>query len=807
MIYFDTETCGLHGPIVLIQWAENEGPVQLHCPWTEQIDDTLNLINQFCNNTIVAFNLAYDWFHICQLYTTLLELAKVTGLNAYPIDHIDLYASLEPIARDGPCLKPVSCFDVMLHARKGKYQSTMDRKDIIIKKVPSALAKPLATELEKRIPLKDIYFARRKKKGLPKWQIDYIKRPDGNYDPDFNNIVLRFAPSSALKALAVDALGIKDIMLYQDIEVDPKFRPVEIGWAPFALALSSKQRHWIAKTKDKSGYAWPGVIEQHISHWAYNVLARKYAEHDVIYTRDLYHYFNDPVPGDIDSSLAACVGAVRWRGFSFDETGIKQLRDEAIIKSQKAPKAPRKVFQYVSQAMSPVEKVILEESTKRVLLEEISKWENHPAAGRAQECLDARKAQKEIEIYDKLLQAGRFHASFKVIGTFSSRMSGSDGLNPQGIKHDRYVRQKFPLAFGGTGLCGGDFAGFEVAIAVAVYNDPELQKQLCTCSECGYVCTLEEYARVEPACPKCNKYTIKCSRCKTSSVGVLKQETRCLKCNSILPTEGREDTKKKIHGLFAQELFPGESYDDIVATKGSSDDHYDKGKRGIFSQLYGGNFQTMVNKLGVDEEVARKAEIGFSNRFRGVAAAREKIKESFCSMRQPGGIGKAVEWHEPAEYIETLLGFRRYFTLENQICRALFQLASKLPDSWRHIKIKCVRRDREQMVGGAAMSALYAAAFNIQSRMMRAAANHLIQSTGATITKGLQERIWQLQPPGINTWKVQPMNVHDEIMCPTDPELKSKVTDVVKTYVDNVRPVIPLIKIDWNENMKTWADK
>ena len=44
-------------------------------------------------------------------------------------------------------------------------------------------------------------------------------------------------------------------------------------------------------------------------------------------------------------------------------------------------------------------------------------------------------------------------------------------------------------------------------------------------------------------------------------------------------------------------------------------------------------------------------------------------------MRQPGGIGSKVEWHEPADFVESMLGFRRYFTLENRICKTLFDLA------------------------------------------------------------------------------------------------------------------------------------
>ena len=35
-IFFDTETCGFHGPVVLVQWAEGvDGEVHLHSVWKE----------------------------------------------------------------------------------------------------------------------------------------------------------------------------------------------------------------------------------------------------------------------------------------------------------------------------------------------------------------------------------------------------------------------------------------------------------------------------------------------------------------------------------------------------------------------------------------------------------------------------------------------------------------------------------------------------------------------------------------------------------------------------------------------------
>ena len=95
----------------------------------------------------------------------------------------------------------------------------------------------------------------------------------------------------------------------------------------------------------------------------------------------------------------------------------------------------------------------------------------HPAGIRAKEILGVKFAAKEIELYEKLLLAGKFHASFIVIGALSSRMAGADGLNAQGIKHTKEVRQMFPLTWGDNLLCGGDFSSFEVTIADAVCND------------------------------------------------------------------------------------------------------------------------------------------------------------------------------------------------------------------------------------------------------------------------------------------------------------------------------------------------
>jgi hypothetical protein len=814
MRFIDTETCGLCGPAIILQHAKDDGPIHIHNFWTNPVGDSMDLIRELCDDTVVGFNLAFDWFQIAKMYTLLERFINLTGnVGAFPEDHIEEFANLEADARYGSCVKPKSAIDLMLVARKTKYQITMNRGDIKIRRVPTVLATGLAKHLEQEVIFQNILFARRKDKYAPKWKIfDCQKRVGGKWvdDPDFKDVVLKFKPSVALKALAIDALGVSpdNLLLFKDVEVDREFLPNEIPYAPFALAVKNYK---LTKKNNKEStriyqkrhfpwrWAWPDVIRKHISHWEYYEPARTYANKDVEYTRGLFSYFDCPETGDDDSVLACMVGAVRWKGYAVDIPGLVKLKEDARVKMRSTPMAPGPVKYYLNQVLEPAEQEVLKSGTGKLILQELASWKNkecpvcsmlgdstidptcdvckgtnlytHPVADRAQNVLDARLAKKEEELYDKLILAGRFHASFKVIGTLSSRMSGADGLNAQGIKRDTYVRRNFTFADDGSDLTGGDFDGFEVVIAEAAYNDEDLRAALLK----------------KAICPGC------------LGKGEKKGKT-CKDC------KGEGQTGQKIHGLFGMELFPGVTYEQVVQSKGTKKDMYDYGKRGVFSQVYGGNENTLVNKLGVSLEVAKRAAIGFEKRFPGVGRARQKVFDMFCSMRQPGGIGTKVEWHDPADYIESLFGFKRYFTLENMVCKSLFKLANKPPKNWKNVKIKVQRRDREQTASGALASALYSAAFQIQAANMRAAANHVIQSSGAQITKSVQRKVWDAQPAGINSWVAQPCNVHDEILCVVDPKAKEQVAEIVRNAVEAFRPKIPLIKMEWH-NMTTWADK
>src|SRR5690606_25290380 len=222
---------------------------------------------------------------------------------------------------------------------------------------------------------------------------------NGVINPDFKDIKLKFKAAGGLKNLYRHAFKIKESMFkYSDIEIDKRYWPAELGYAPYALAVAKDY----PRTKRWKG-TWPQVISHHILHWAVHKDARKYAADDVHYTRRLHKEIFHSVPaGDDDSELACMVACCRWKGYAVDTAELLNLRNKAIQKVAKIPTAPKQVRAYIEQVLDPIEKVVIEGSTKKVVLEEIAEWKlddesPHPAAIRAREVLDARMAAKEIE--------------------------------------------------------------------------------------------------------------------------------------------------------------------------------------------------------------------------------------------------------------------------------------------------------------------------------------------------------------------------------------------------------------------------
>jgi len=405
---------------------------------------------------------------------------------------------------------------------------------------------------------------------------------------------------------------------------------------------------------------------------------------------------------------------------------------------------------YMLETITPEEQALAKiKNTKKQTLEDlIESYEGHELGKRAAAVLDARRAKYDHDMCRKLMEAGRFHAASKVVGTLSGRKSGAGGdFNSQGISKKKKCREIFTFAWKGMVLCGGDFASQEITIADAVFNDPQMHEDLLS--------------------------------------GV------------------------KLHGTYGTFCFPGQTYDQIIASDGQEPDYYKKAKSAVFLTLYGGTPATFKRRLNIGIEIATEAFDRFLARFPRMREVRQGIFDDFSMMSQPNGSGTKVEIVEPKKtMIESMFGFKRDFGPEFKVVKLLTDFAHDIPEDLLRYDDELTlerRRGRRQTPSGCLRSSLYLAAFGIQGGIQRAANNHLIQSTGASTCKELEIAIWDLQPAGFSDWCVAPLNLHDEVMVVCRPDLVDKLEETVNATVKKMNKKVPLLAIEWKSNLESWA--
>lgn len=778
-----------------------DGKVALWEIWKQPIGETLDFVADIAQRRVIAFNLTFDWFQIQKLHAVFSAVVKrySDARHWTPEEHIEEIVACEEEAKDGDCIKPAGALCLLLHSRKGKYQSLMARKPIRIRRVPRCLAVELVHELETRVSFDDIYFARFKDHSGPRWKVLERKDSDGVIDPDFVDVELKFNPHGGLKFLVRHACGYEPPFQFDDIGLDKKWSPYELGYAPTAMGATDGNKHgdWSVRLRDKktkkikTRYAWPALICKHIEHWTADENARAYAADDIHMLRMLDEHFEYPEFSDDDSELAPMVASNRWHGFPLDLDGLAKYRDNAQQFVDASPintNKPIEVRKYIEEMMDETELTVdnkLTKTTNKTVLEEITKWTieeteecgkcegagcarcggtgglsadgentdrcgNHPAARRARQILDVKESAKAVNICEKLIRAGRFHPSFEVIGTLSNRMSGrgSDGLNPQGIQSIEEFRKLFlTLDDDNYVLCGGDFDAYEVAIADGFMHDPQLREDL---------------------------------------------------------TSGR-----KVHAIFGTWLFPPHTYEEILATSKTSNDLYKRGKGGFFATvLYLGTWQTLVARQGVEDEVAKATMEKVNQRYTTVQQRRKLIESRFCPVHQRPD--RKIEWRDPDDYIESFLGFKRRFTLENATAKALFDLGQNIPTKWHELNVtvtRDTRNEREQTAAGAVSSALFGCMYGLLNANVRAAANHEVQSPGGQITKRLQRRQWDKQPCGVHPFVVMPLNIHDELKTVCHRDYVTLVADATREAIEDYREQVPMIEMTWEIGLRNWIEK
>jgi hypothetical protein len=364
------------------------------------------------------------------------------------------------------------------------------------------------------------------------------------------------------------------------------------------------------------------------------------------------------------------------------------------------------------------------------------------------------------------------------VGTLTRRASGSDGLNPQAIDKEPETRSLFVLSDDEKTLaeyrkflsekqvrisdkirmgmwkgCVGDFDSFETILAIAAWQD-EL---------------LTHYVKegIKP-------YHVLGSYLYRKSIGG--------------PTK---DPKVALKAIRLKE--------NKIA-------YADRAKNCWYGLIYGAQEFKISQTAGVPIEDVAEALKMMADECVGMSRGRQKVFDSLSCIVQEYEKGP-FHWNEPQPLIANIQGWERDFSFEIGIIKILYELPGKLPRDWRQIPGKVVRKNgREQTIYGAVCSALFGAAKQMEARMKRQAGNCIMQSSGAMYCKSLEVRMWdELQPVGSHPWQVVPLNIHDEIVG----SMRQKLTlaPVVKKALREYAKRVPLVAMDWQEGVSSWADK
>lgn len=731
MLFLDTESVGLSGPLTTIQVLK-DGNYTLFQVWKHTVQETLALIEEIlADEKLVIFNAEHEAFIITKWWNVFNLIQDKTQLpDPKEVREIEENLNYSKLL----CLRPKSILDLYVVAKQTIMSFAVGKvkRPIEIRKVPSDAATPLKEILENYASkLPQILFAKFKNK-MPGdlWEITPHK------EKGFVDFKLSFNPSLTLKSI------IRFLF------------PGEERWS---LEIPGRYLPNDKKEFKPWNDLWPKVLSYHIKHWE-SERGQQYASNDVYDLQKLLNFLIEtklvfPDKSHVDSDLAWHVGSVRAIGFCIDNASLDELIDKFQKKLSSIPAtSSQKSLAWLREVLTPDKYwLVADTNTKKTLIPLTRMKDEFPElAERAQELIDYRGASKRIDILMKLKEVGRYHPSFEISGTLSGRMSGRGGFNPQGIAKEKEIRSLFLLADEGYFLSGGDFSSQEITILDAVVKDEKLHNLI---------------AKNPKIIHKFMAYCL--YGCKRTT----------------------ENTFE-----WASE------FKDFEPSK----EQYYNAKQCVYALVYGSQIDTFTKTSKVSLEQASAGLNKFKKELPGLTAFSDKIFSDFCSMTQPNGIGTQIIWKDPVKVATSIFGFSRSYALENLICKYLFGLAANPPQSIKILKGKVVRRNKEQSIVGATQSAIYATCFAMQADNLRSAGNHYIQSPGATVTKLIQWKLLNLQPIGIDEFKIKLYNVHDELLAVNKD--KNLVTEIVQKEVALLRHVIPLLDIDWKDDVSSWGE-
>ena len=79
-LWLDIESVGLVGPPVLLQYAEDGGPVKMHHVWKCPAGETIQLLEWIAAQSVHGWNTVFDWYMVQKLHSMLSCLKDQSAL-------------------------------------------------------------------------------------------------------------------------------------------------------------------------------------------------------------------------------------------------------------------------------------------------------------------------------------------------------------------------------------------------------------------------------------------------------------------------------------------------------------------------------------------------------------------------------------------------------------------------------------------------------------------------------------------------------------------------------------------------------
>jgi hypothetical protein len=573
LIFLDTETIGLTGPCMLIQYARGiEGAVETiqprFEPWIsdrfiEELDDP--------NVTILAYNAPFDLAVLYRTYTHTLT-------NRLKCKVIDLqnHAKLK---------HPLGKFT---------FQREGERAIAALKKIPTDIAQDLSDyvvdSLQRSLP-KEV----RVKGSIHKCSI-YTKAAESDdsveleeeveekyEDKDFKNLSFSVQANFKLKTL-MRYYGHKTQELGDVWPVPAK--KSELLHNPFLQPVHEdliKECTEILSGRDpRSKNFW------------------KYAKDDVVYLQQLYKHLKYPEP-DYNDDMSHIVGFTYYYGFDLDHKILNGMKDDCEPKLKACdnlPFNPDSSVQKLAHFQARHPKLKLPNCDKAILEKLANKGDE-----------DAKILVKHGTIkqwYDqciKLLETsdGKGHPNFRVIGTATQRMAGSGGFNWQGIGKKSPVR-KAVLA-----KCGGDFSGLEIGLMAIIYDDKQMQQDLLEGKDIHLATAIDIHPRLKGKYTYEEAFKIREAKSPAKDYELIEScrtETKAVVFGSAYGAEPPKIAETLgISLLLAEELLTGfyERYSGIRDFKGSLEAEFATGDTDTWDiDSVGEMRRTIIDKLGYE---------------------------------------------------------------------------------------------------------------------------------------------------------------------------------------------------------------